>query len=172
MSLVALRTKVDDRPILGATIVGVVLAIVSVAISGLMLAGLSSFLLRSQWGPSAAANIGEPSPVLLFFIAVLYVPMLETFLGQVLPVEILRRVGGGGVACAVVSAILFGGGHYINGGLAHGLTTFCSGLVFAGGYCFSRPNGFLPAVVTASTTHAIHNFILLFVLVRIFPQWA
>ncbi len=70
-----------------------------------------------------------------------------------------------------MSAALFGGGHCLNGGIAHGASTFSAGLVFAYGYTLVRSQGFWAAFVAASTAHAAHNFGALYVLARILPDW-
>lgn len=132
-------------------------------------AALSLFLPRSEWGTSAAVSVVQTSTVSLFFLAVLFIPIYETLLAQVLPIEIIRRIGGNRLICIALSALLFGGGHYVNGGLAHGVMTFVGGAVL---YTLVRSQGFWPAFVTASIAHAIHNFVLLFVVAPLFPQWA
>jgi hypothetical protein len=104
-------------------------------------------------------------------MAVLIGPLLELFEGQVIPVELLRWVGASSRACIIVSALVFGGGHYLNGGLAHGASTFVSGLVFGYGYVLCRPFGWLPACLAAFTAHAAHNAVMASLLVM-FPQWA
>lgn len=164
-----LRRQIAVRPVRGAILFGFILSIGSLFISGMTFAGLSLILPMNDWGESAGAGVLRLSWWSIFLIAVLGVPLLETLIAQVLPIEIIRRVGGGSITCIVVSALLFGAGHYLNGGLAHGLTTFSGGLVFAFAYVFARPHGFWAAFTSAYTAHIVHNFFLLFVVIRIFP---
>ncbi|MBC3833299.1 CPBP family intramembrane metalloprotease [Undibacterium amnicola] len=168
MLVATLRRQVTVRPIRGVILLGFILAVGSLLLSGMTYAGLSLILPLSAWGDSAGKQIFGQSDWVIFFVGVLYIPLLETLLAQVLPIEIIRRVGGGSVACIVVSALLFGGGHYLNGGLAHGLTTLSGGLVFAFAYVFARPHGFWAAFISACTAHIVHNFFLLFVAIRLF----
>lgn len=168
MLFATLQRQVAVRPVRGAILLGFILAIGSLLLSGMTYAGLSLILPLSAWGDSAGKQIFGQSAWVIFFGGVLYAPLLETLIAQVLPIEIIRRVGGGSVACIVVSALLFSGGHYLNGGLAHGLTTLSGGLVFAFAYVFARPHGFWAAFISACTAHAVHNFFLLFVAIRLF----
>ncbi len=168
----SLRARWAARPLLGAVITGAALTLCSLAVSLLTLFALHLMLPVESWGPSAASSLGKLSDVGLFFVAVLLIPPVETLLAQLIPMEVLRRLGGGAGVCVVASALLFGIGHFLNGGLAHGLATFTTGLVFASGYVCWRPAGVLPAFVAANTTHATHNFVLLFVLAKIAPEWA
>jgi hypothetical protein len=112
------------------------------------------------------------SPWALFFAAVLVTAPIETLLGQILPIEIVRRLRGNRTTCVVVSALVFSGGHYLNSTLIHAISTLVVGAVLALGYVLARPQGVAPAFVAATTTHAMHNFVLLFVLAPLFPQWA
>ncbi|NOT31323.1 MAG: CPBP family intramembrane metalloprotease [Planctomycetes bacterium] len=148
---------------------GIVLSGFSVALSCLALGGLSLFLDSSHWGPSAAAGLAGMSSGMLFFLAVLLFPLYETFVGQVLPIEIARRLGVGSVGCALISGGVFGVGHFLNGGGAHGVTTSFAGSVFAFGYVLVRHVGFRASYVTAATAHAMHNAVLMLALL-LFPQ--
>lgn len=167
-----LRARVCARPVLGAINSGLWLAVLSLAVSLLALLFLSVVLPREDWGPSAASALGTLSPGLLFFVAVLWVPVFETLFGQVIPVEVAKRFGGSALVCIIISALVFGLGHYVNGGVTHGVASFSTGLVFAGSYLLARPSGMFPAFLAAFTTHAAHNFMLLFVVASLFPQWA
>jgi hypothetical protein len=171
LSIAAWRVRLSRRPIHGACALGPVLAVFSLALSWLTLALLHVVLPRSYWGPSAAAGLGGLPSATLFLVAVLPVPLVETFIGQVLPIEMARRLGFGSGVQILASAVLFGAGHFLNGGLAHGATTFSAGLVFAFGYVLARPNGFRSAALAAWTTHATHNVVLL-LMMQVFPQWA
>ncbi len=168
----ALRRLIVVQPIRGAVLLGIIFAILNLALSSVTFAVLSLVLPRSEWGTSAAVSVVQTSPVTLFFLAVLFIPIYETLLAQVLPIEIIRRIGGNRLICIALSALLFGGGHYVNGGLVHGVMTFVGGAVLGFAYTLARSQGFWPAFVTASIAHGIHNFVLLFVVARLFPKWA
>lgn len=122
-------------------------------------------LLPDGWfGESAAGDIGELSALGFLLLGVLSMPALETLLGQCLPIELLRKLRAPPLACVIASALLFGGAHWVNGGLGHGLTTFVAGSLFALAYWLCRPAGFWPAAMAAYSAHAAHNFLTWFVL--------
>jgi len=109
------------------------------------------------WGNSAAPYLGQLSPARMILAAVVFAPLLETLLAQCLPIELARRLGAGPALCMLPSAFLFGLGHYLNGGPAHGATTLFGGLVFAGAYVALRAKGIGPAYMAAVTAHAVQN---------------
>jgi len=112
------------------------------------------------WGNSAGAYLDRLSPGRMIFVAVVFAPLLETVLAQCLPIELARRLGAGPVLCLLPSAFLFGLGHYLNGGPAHGTTTFFGGLVLAGAYVLLRTRGIGPACMASATTHAVQNGVI------------
>lgn len=168
-SFAAVRARIARTPLRGSLVAGIVLSCFSLGLSLLALGALSLVLDSSHWGRSAADGLSGMSDGSLFLLAVLLVPAFETLVGQCLPIEIARRMRVGAVGCVWISAALFGGGHFANGGIAHGVTTFVAGSVFAFGYVLVRHLGFWMSCVTAAMAHAMHNAILLFVLTPLFP---
>lgn len=166
----ALQKRMIEQPIRGAILLGVVFGAANLALSSFALVGIVLFVPRSEWGTSAADSLGGLSPIWLFFSAVIFAPLIETLLAQVIPIEAVRRMGGGRALCVFVGAILFGGGHYLNGGIVHGFMTFVGGVVLGFAYMEARTHGFLSAFVTTTTAHAFLNFMLLFVIARAFPH--
>ena len=67
---------------------------------------------------------------------------------------------------------MFGVGHYLNGGLLHGLVTFSVGILLAILYMLLRGNGAASSFVGVATAHALNNAILLYVLATLFPSLA
>ncbi|RZL38691.1 MAG: hypothetical protein EOP35_05225 [Rubrivivax sp.] len=125
---------------------------------------LANTLLPEGWiGESAAGDIGELGGIGFLLIGVLFMPALETFIGQCLPIELLRRWQVAPLACVMTSATLFGSLHWVNGGLGHGLTTFVTGSLIALAYWLCRPAGFWVAWTAAYSAHAAHNFLVWFV---------
>jgi membrane protease YdiL (CAAX protease family) len=167
---IALQKCMIEQPIRGAIIMGVVFGVANLALCCFALAGIALFVPRPEWGTSAASTLGGMSPIKMFFTAVIFVPLFETLLAQVIPIEAVRRMGGGRALCVLVSAILFGAGHYLNGGIVHGFMTFVGGIVLGFAYTVARSCGFLAAFVTTTTAHAFLNFMLLFVIARAFPH--
>ena len=169
-SLVA-RCSIRQRPNSGAVILGLALSLFSL-IGSLAVAGSLKVLLpEAALGKSAASSIAELPTFSLYALAVLLGPLLELLEFQVIPVELLRRIGASSRTCVILSALVFGSAHYLYGGLAHGASTFAAGLIFAYGYVLCRPFGWFPACLAAFTAHAAHNAVMVSLLVM-FPQWA
>lgn len=132
---------------------------------------LTVVLPREHWGASAAAGfVNTPQPW-LFLSAVLLVPALETLLAQLLPIEILRRIGAPAWVCIAGSAALFSLGHGLNGGPAHAATTAVGGLVMAAAYLSARSASAGHAFGCAWSAHATKNGLLLYVVGPLFPTW-
>ena len=115
-------------------------------------------------GPSAAGALLSAREPWLFIAAILVVPTLETLVGQLAPIELLRRLKASAVLSVVGSALLFGLGHYLNGGLGHGITSFAAGLVFAIAYLSFRAQSASTAFACAWCCHASHNLLFLYVI--------
>jgi len=126
---------------------------------------LANTLLPEGWfGESAAGNLGELSSWSFLLLGVILLPACESFFGQSLPTETLRRLRVPAPVCVMTSATLFGAAHWLNGGLGHGLTTFVTGNLLALAYWLCRPAGLCVAATAAYSAHAAHNFLLWFVL--------
>jgi hypothetical protein len=132
---------------------------------------LTAVLPREHWGASAAAGFANTKEPWLFLSAVLLVPALETVIAQLLPIEILRRLGAPAWVCVAGSAALFSLGHGLNGGLAHAATTAVSGLVMATAYLSARPASAGHAFGCAWSAHATKNGLLLYFVGPLFPTW-
>jgi membrane protease YdiL (CAAX protease family) len=87
-----------------------------------------------------------------------------------LPLELAKKIGFDDKACIAVGALVFGVGHYLNGGLGHGLCAAISGALFATSYVTMRPWGYLPAFWASYVAHALNNFLVLYVAPLAFPS--
>src|SRR4051812_23768314 len=67
-------------------------------------------------GSSAAGQLSNLSELAFAAMAVLLIPLFETFIGVMVPVEISRFLGAGNIACMIVVALAFALGHFLNGG--------------------------------------------------------
>ncbi|CAM2753139.1 type II CAAX prenyl endopeptidase Rce1 family protein [Janthinobacterium lividum] len=94
----------------------------------------------------------EMSLPLLVFWVVIYSPILETFLGQLLPLEILRRQGASRQLSIFIATILWAIVHFISGGLLHAIVALGSGSMFS--FVYLRYRGPSVAVAYATTTFA------------------
>ena len=143
---------------------GALLSLVSVTVAGAVGAALYATLGGEGVGPSAAEALLSAREPWLFLAAVLLVPTVETLVGQLAPIELLRRLKAPTALSVAVSALVFGLGHYVNGGLGHGLTSFAAGVVFAIAYLASRARSVPQAFACACCCHASHNFLFLYLI--------
>lgn len=169
LASIALRCGVETKPLVGAGLLGSLLGLVGTLVSMLFIGTMLALLPREQWGNSAAAGLTGLSQGAFFFVAVVFTPMLETVMGQVMPIEFARRFGANWAVCILASAIVFGFGHYWNGGLVHGISAFLGGAVFASGYVAVRRVGFWSGLIAAYIAHATQNAMLLFVVAPLVP---
>jgi len=146
---------------------GVICALV-LTVSVLLMSGL---LPDSVRGESAAAHLGNMSAVWIFLAAVIFAPLWETLLGQVLAIELARHFGLGATACVLISASAFSLGHVASGaGLGHALGTFIGGLFFASCYTWVRIAGWRSSYVATATAHATSNFLLIYLVGALLPE--
>ena len=128
---------------------------------------LHATLGRDGLGPSAARELLSAREPWLFIAAVLVTPAVETLIGQLAPIELLRRLKAPAALSLAFSALLFGFGHYHNGGFWHGLTSFAAGVVFAFAYLAFRPRSVPQAFACAWCCYASHNFLFLYLIAPI-----
>ena len=151
------RPRMAQRPMLAALALGAGMGLLASVCSLFVLALALQLLPPEQWGNSAASSLAGLSPGRIFILAVLLAPVLETLLGQVLPVELAQRLGAAPLACMLFSGLVFGCGHLVNGGLVHALAASLSGTVFACAYVALRWLGIRPGFLAAATAHAVQK---------------
>ncbi|MFZ6659119.1 hypothetical protein [Undibacterium sp. TJN19] len=117
------------------------------------------FLPPSLLGKLASAKYfnSKPSVLSIILFAICLVPIFETFLAQQFVIELSKKLGATPFFCGVFSASVFGLGHYINGGLAHGITALLSGLLLAYVYLLYREQGIGQSFIVTAFAHAINN---------------
>ena len=171
-SFAFLGLSLAKRPNIAAAKIGMILGIFGTILCLVFLAAVQRFLPIAQWGKSAASNLAELSQVALFFVAVVFAPVFETFVGQVIPIEFARHFRANKFIGIILGGTVFGLGHLLNGGVLHGLSAFIGGTVFSLGYVTFRQVGICPAFIAAATAHAVQNATLLFVIAPLFPEIA
>lgn len=92
----------------------------------------------------------------IFFIVFLG-PVFETLNTQSFLLELLRLLQCRTVLATVICSFFFGLGHYLNGGLGHGITAALAGTVFAYAYLSRRRLGMATAFCTTAVAHMINN---------------
>ncbi len=165
----AIRRRRVDRPLRTAMLLGVLLGICGALLSAMFLLVLQRFVPMERWGANAAAGLATMGKPVFLFMAIVYAPLFETFLGQVIPIELARRVGASHLTCVLLGGSVFGLGHFVNGGLVHGIAAFLSGIFFSLAYAALRAAGARASFLAAASAHATQNAMLLLILAPFFP---
>jgi Type II CAAX prenyl endopeptidase Rce1-like len=160
----SIRTAVDQRHLSRLIVYSMVAGVCSSAFA-VLLAGFLWVALPHGWfGGSAAAALLQDGTSTFWVVAVgvFLIPLIETLLVQALVIETVRRVFvQARLAPVLVSATLFGLGHYVGGGLAHGIVTFFGGMLLATTYVLVRSLGHVTSIWLTWIVHATHNAIAL-----------
>lgn len=142
---------------------GLTLSLVSAPLACIALGLLQLAFAREVLGGAAAQKlIGQPGWY-IFFAAIVFAPLFETVVGQILPIELARRVGASDQVCILVSATLFSLGHLYSGGLANAVATFLGGGVFAYAYVSVRERGVGAGYIASVCAHGGHNALLIYI---------
>ncbi|WP_317201773.1 type II CAAX prenyl endopeptidase Rce1 family protein [Janthinobacterium sp.] len=155
-------SKAEAQPYRSAFLVGMRLGIVSTVLEVLAISLILVLLPKETAGQSAAAFLSNVGPLGIFFLGVLLIPFWEAFIAQLLPLELVKMMGFGDKACIAVGALVFAAGHYLNGGVGHGLCAAIGGGVFASAYMAMRPCGYFPAFWASYVAHAFNNVLFLY----------
>ena len=154
------------RPFLVAARTGLLLGVCSAASLTVFMLMLRHFVPLEHWGASAAGSLGHLSSMALFVFAAITTPLFETVIGQLIPIELARYFGAKALVCVLTGGAVFGLGHFVNGGVVHGIAAFLAGSIFSYGYVRSRHAGAAAAYLAAATAHGVHNAVLLFIVSR------
>jgi hypothetical protein len=146
--------------LLRAVGVGASTAVLLLLSSGLLFALMG----RANMGALAGDGIFERGWGVTFFAAVIWAPLWETLIVQLIPISILTSLGARPSIAVVCSAALFSVGHVASGGgIGQGVVTFGAGLLFAGLFAANARHGLGRASLFTGTAHATNNaFVILF----------
>jgi hypothetical protein len=151
--------------------------ILEVALVGLMLSflfGFVSMLLLTIIGaliPAAkpvidiltyVRDFDDLSSNELFTLSVLFAPLVETFIGQALPIWIISRFTKKVTLTLIISALLFAALHKYPIAI---LAIFPTAITLSWSWIVYRKRSFLHAYLVTSTIHALHNLVV-YALVR------
>jgi Type II CAAX prenyl endopeptidase Rce1-like len=157
-----IRIAVEQQQLKKLIVYSIVTGVFSSAFA-VVLAGFLWVALPDGWfGKSAASSLLEDGTSTFWVVAmgVFLIPLIETLLVQALVIEAVRRFFvEARLAQVLISATLFGLGHYIGGGLAHGIVTFFGGILLATTYVLVRPLGHVTSIWLTWIVHATHNAI-------------
>ncbi|HUF11598.1 MAG TPA: CPBP family glutamic-type intramembrane protease [Longimicrobiales bacterium] len=104
--------------------------------------------------------LAEYSPLELALIAILVGPVVETVVGQWVPIAIARRLVSRDAFAVALSAWLFGWLHFTQGALLV-LIMFSTGLVLAWTFVVWRERGLWQALAMTTGVHALLNAVAL-----------
>lgn len=117
---------------------------------------------RANFGAVAGAAVFERGWVVICFAAIVWSPVWETLVGQLIPIGLLRLSGVGPSIAVVASAALFSAGHVASGGgIGQGVLTFGGGLIFASVFAANAAEGLGRAFLFTGTAHASNNALLI-----------
>ena len=137
---------------------GVLIASLLLLLSLLLFALLGT----ANMGDLAGAPIFQRGLVQTFFAAVVWAPLFETLIGQLIPIALLTWLGARDSIAIVVSAILFSVGHVASGGgLGQGFITLIGGLCFASVFSANMRRSLARAFVLTAISHATNNALAL-----------
>ncbi|RFP14563.1 MULTISPECIES: type II CAAX prenyl endopeptidase Rce1 family protein [unclassified Duganella] len=140
---------------------GVMWGGVSFACSMLVLLALKVFLPLAQWGANSGAGALNASLGMQIMVALVWAPLFETLLGQLLPQEVLRRFSVKPVFCIATGSVMWALGHYLNGGIAHGLVALFAGAMFSFIYLRYRSYGVAVSYWMTTVAHLTQNALVL-----------
>ena len=161
---------VDSNPYRVASLVGASVSVVSTVSSVVIISVMPLLLPKETLGPSAATGLLSQNAFVVFLLAVLFVPLFETLIAQLMPLELSRLAKLNDLGCILIGGAVFGLGHYVNGGVLHGISALLAGSLFALSYVTLRPWGYLPAFCASYVAHAAHNGLMLYAVPIIFPS--
>jgi len=151
--------RIGTHPSAGALRQAFIWGLVNIALMMMVSFAVDGLLPARLRGTSAPAKLAAavPYPVLVL-AAVCFAPLLETW-AQALPVALCRRFGVQHRWAILFCGALFGAGHYLNGSLGHGLTTFVGGCVLGEACWRNWPLGAARACGVTAGAHAVSNAI-------------
>jgi hypothetical protein len=91
------------------------------------------------------------------FAAIFWAPLWETIVGQMLPVELLRRFKAPHILILVACGAVFGIGHYFSNGLIHALRSVIAGILLGELYCRYRKHSVGSSYLAVVIAHAFNN---------------
>lgn len=133
------------------------------------LLALLSFLLfsligRATMGTLAGTEVFAGGWIVSFFAAVIWAPLWETLIGQLVPISLLTWFGARTFIAVLGSAALLSAGHLVSGGgIGQGAVTFVGGLLFASLFAANARAAIGRATLFTATAHATNNALLILV---------
>lgn len=137
------------------------IGVVSAALLMLFSSLLFALLGRANMGELAAKAVFERGWIATCFAAIIWAPLWETLIAQLIPFSLLRWFGAPRSIAVFGSAALFSAGHMASGGgIGQGMVTFVGGLLFASLFAANGDAGLGRASLFTATAHVTNNALL------------
>jgi membrane protease YdiL (CAAX protease family) len=141
----------------------------SSAITGAVAYSIQRLLPAEFLGHAASAQLSNAPEALFIFMATLAIPLLETLIGTMAPVELGRAFRAGNLVCIVLAASVFAVGHFLNGGVGHAVASAVGGAIFALAYLAFRSGGTIPAIAASWICHGTNNLFVILLWSKVMP---
>jgi len=104
---------------------------------------------------TGGADLSGKSIITIYFIGVIFVPLLETLIFQTVIINLVKKAFPKlPIISIIISSVLFGLSHFYS--IAYILYTILMGIIFAYSYILSQKKEYNPFLVVFSI-HALHN---------------
>lgn len=100
----------------------------------------------------------------LIAIVVIFIPLYETFIAQLVLIELLRWMRMNKITIILLASLIFGYGHYYNGNLTHGIIAFFSSAILNYLYLTTRLSGVIASYYVTAIAHMTNNLIFVLAL--------
>lgn len=115
-------------------------------------------------GSLAAAHVFKTGWFFTILAAVIWAPLWETLMAQLIPISLLTSLKARPSIAIVSSATLFSAGHIAyGGGIGQGLVTLAAGLLFASLFAANARPGIGRASLFTAAAHAANNALLILI---------
>ena len=137
--------------------------VIEMALIGFPLKMLGAMLimpLGADLSPATTEAIDTGNVLAMFVVAVLLGPLIETIIGQWLPIQLARQLSRRVAHWILFSALAFAVMHFHAGWEAVAIT-FGPGVVFAWCWVLGRERSWMNALILTTAAHGLHNMIAL-----------
>ncbi|MBD8529602.1 CPBP family intramembrane metalloprotease [Massilia sp. CFBP 13647] len=152
----------DDKSLVAGLWRSVGVGACTAALLSLLSALLFALMDLANIGGLAGTGIFEGGWIFTFFAAVIWAPLWETLIAQLVPISLFMRFGARPSIAVLGSAVLFSAGHVAyGGGIGQGLVTFVAGLLMASLFAANARPGPGRAFLFTGTAHAANNALVI-----------
>lgn len=99
------------------------------------------------------------SPILLFFLLCILGPVIETIIGQWLPITLIKKITSNTNLVMWIDVMLFTFAHYWSYGFIQSFFVLPSAIVLAWSFILHSDDSFLKAFWITTSIHAVYNIV-------------